>query len=78
MFQRQRSAPLTPEDHIVVAQIVLRRGISWLAILMTESYEADAADALLMLHREKFRRECVMSRTAGLRPALYWRYYPWR
>lgn len=73
-----KAAPLTSEDHDVVAQIVLRRGINWLAILMTSSYEADAADALVMFHRAKFRQQCVDVRAPLMRPELYWRFYPWR
>lgn len=74
----RKAASLTSEDHDVVAQIVLRRGISWLAILMTSSYESDAADSLVMLHRENFRQQCLDVRAPAMRPALYWRFYPWR
>ena len=73
-----RSAPFTPEDHDVVAQIVLRRGISWLAIALTSAHEGDAADAFVMYHREKYRRQCSDVGARTMRPELYWSLYPWR
>jgi len=72
------SGPCTPEDRDVVAQIVLRRGISWLAILMTSSYQSDEIDAVLMFNRTRFTQRCSDLKTGHLRPSLYWYLYPWR
>lgn len=41
-----KSAPFTPEDREIVAHLVLhRRGVCWLAGLLTSSYETDKRDA---------------------------------
>jgi len=53
---RLPSARFTPEDHAVVADLVLyRRGICWLAQLLVESYESDQRDADRMLAAQRLR-----------------------
>jgi hypothetical protein len=48
----------TEADQDVVAQLVLyRRGITWLAQLLVQSYECDARDADLMEQLQHFRKE---------------------
>jgi hypothetical protein len=74
-----RSAPFTPEDHDVVAALVLHRhGVCWLAQLLTESYEADRRAADMMLRRENFLSEADAVGARRMKPALYWSLYPWR
>lgn len=53
---RLPSARFTPEDHAVVADLVLyRRGICWLAQLLVESYESDQRDADVMFYAQQFK-----------------------
>lgn len=51
------STRFTPEDHDVVAMLVLHRrgGFSWLCTLLKDSYEADRRDADLMHRLTKTR-----------------------
>lgn len=74
-----RSAPFTQEDRDVVAELVLYRpGASWLAALVTASYQSDEVDATVMYHREKFSQQCDDAHALRMPPALYWTFYPWR
>lgn len=56
-MRRMLTTRFTPEDHDVLAMLVLHRrgGFSWLSTLLVQSYEADTRDADLMRRIAKTR-----------------------